>query len=93
MILISTLSIMCYCIIYLVQDGPVNDGFIAFNESKFWNMIGFSFYTFEGIGTILPIMKESQNPTHFPRILQTGFLCLSGFFTLFGLVSYKYFGN
>lgn len=30
-----------------------------------WDMIGFSFYTFEGIGTVLPILKESKNPQNF----------------------------
>ena len=61
MIIFTTLLVMFYAIIGLVKHGPQNDGFKIINTSKFTDMIGFSFYSFEGIGTIMPIMKESKN--------------------------------
>jgi len=63
------------------------------NTSKMWDMIGFSFYSFEGIGTIMPIMKESRNPEKFPKLLKMALFSLSIYFSIFGLVSYKYFGT
>ena len=63
------------------------------NESKMWDMIGFSFYSFEGIGTIMPIMKESKHPESFPKLLKLALGALAAYFTLFGLVSYYYFGT
>ena len=61
-ILFTTVVVAGYCIIGLAKDGPVNDGVKPINTVKMWDMIGFSFYAFEGIGTIMPIMKESENP-------------------------------
>ena len=93
MILLTTITIMIYAIWFLVTDGPANDGFQMINSEKYWGMIGFSFYTFEGIGALLPIMKEAENPHRFPVIFKKSFTCLASYFTLFGTVCYVYFGN
>lgn len=61
-ILVTTLIIIIYAVSGLIKDGPRNDGFKAINTYKMWDMIGFSFYAFEGIGTLMPIMKESKDP-------------------------------
>jgi proton-coupled amino acid transporter len=58
-----------------------------------FDMIGFSFYTFEGIGTVLPILKESQNPKNFQRLLLLSFLVLMVYFVFFAVISYMYFGE
>jgi proton-coupled amino acid transporter len=57
-----------------------------------WDMIGFSFYSFEGIGCILPVMRESKNPDKFPKLLKIGLISLTIFFTVFALVTYAWFG-
>jgi proton-coupled amino acid transporter len=93
MILISTVSIIAYSVWGLATTGPVNDGFHMFNEYKYWDMVGFSFYTFEGIGCLLPIMKESQNPERFPTILKLAMGTLALYMSLFACVAYKYFGT
>ena len=56
MILYTAVFISVYCVKDLVKYGPKKEGFKMINTEKMWDMIGFSFYSFEGIGTLLPIM-------------------------------------
>ncbi len=63
------------------------------NTEKMWDMIGFSFYSFEGIGTLLPIMQEAENPQNFTKLLKLALFTLGMFFTAFGVLAYKYFGD
>ena len=56
MILFTVAVISSYCVSLLAKDGPMNDAFVPVNTNKMWDMIGFSFYCFEGIGVVLPIM-------------------------------------
>lgn len=93
MILFTALVIMVYSIHGLATTGPVNDGFKMVNPSKLFDMVGFAFYTFEGIGTVLPVLKESKNPFHFPRLLVSAFVFLCSLFCIFALISYMYFGT
>lgn len=93
MIVFTTLLISIFSAKNLITDGPQNEGFKPFNKDKMWSMIGFSFYSFEGIGPLLPVMLESKNPLRFPKILKYALITLVIYFTLFGLISYKYFGD
>jgi len=94
MIIFTTVLVMVYCLNQLLfNGGPANDGFVPVNTSKMWDMIGFSFYSFEGIGTLMPVMKETSVPKKFKGILIRALLTLSVFFSLFGCISYGYFGN
>ena len=56
MILFTVIVISGYCITLLAKDGPKTDAFVPVNTTSLWYMIGFSFYCFEGIGVVLPIM-------------------------------------
>lgn len=42
---------------------------MAFNDDTYFTMIGLSFYTYEGIGTVLPIMEASDCKENFSTIL------------------------
>lgn len=57
MILYTVLVISGYSIVGLIKSGPKNDGFKAFNPDHMWDMVGFSFFCFEGIGIVMPIME------------------------------------
>ena len=65
MILFTVAVISGYCITLLAKDGPAygsdTDKFVAVNTVKMWDMIGFSFYCFEGIGVVLPIMDQTRD--------------------------------
>ena len=60
------------------NDGQAGPGWQSFNEDHYWTMIGLSFYMFEGIPTILPIMEASDAKEQFSVIISIalGMLCL-----------------
>lgn len=63
MIIVVLIVISCFCVninLNRVGGGPA-PGFIAFNEKSFWSMIGFSFFQFEGIGGVMPIMAIAKD--------------------------------
>ena len=61
MIIYTVLVVSGCAITGLIEDGPQNDEFYAVNPQtqKVWDMIGFSFYSFEGIGTVMPIYENT----------------------------------
>ena len=60
------------------DDNEAGPGWQSFNEEHYWTMIGLSFYMFEGIPTILPIMEASDAKEQFPVIvaIALGTLCI-----------------
>ena len=62
MIMATVFVVLIYSIKGLVTTGPMNDGVVAVNSTKMWDMVGFSFYSFEGIGTVMPIRACSKDP-------------------------------
>ena len=56
-------------------------------------MVGFSFFMFEGIGGIMPLMSASKNRKDFGTLLACamGFLCF--IYILFANLCYYTFGN
>ena len=66
MILYTCLVICGYDISRLIKNGPKTDEFQPVNTFKMWDMIGFSFYCFEGIGVVMPIMDQTKDKKSFP---------------------------
>ena len=56
-------------------------------------MVGFSFYSFEGIGTVMPIRACTKYPEMFPKILTISLITLGTLFVIFGMICYMYFGH
>jgi amino acid permease len=59
----------------------------------YWNAVGFAFFMFEGIGCLMPIMKETEKPQEFPKIIIAGLATLCFFFVSFSLVCYYAWGQ
>ena len=58
MIVFTAIVVCGYATKGLIKNGPLNqDSFQAVNTKNMWDMVGFSFYCFEGIGVVLPIME------------------------------------
>ena len=90
MIIFVTLLIMTFSLKGMSSNS--HKGFKPIGD-KYWSTIGFSFYAFEGIGTLLPIMIETESPKHFPSTVKCALISLSLYFTLFGFSCYMYFGD
>lgn len=96
MILFTVLVVSGYCIKGLMSGGPLHkNNFYAVNPdtSKIWDMIGYSFYSFEGIGAVMPIMQATQSSVNFERQLIYSLVSLALIFSIFGALSFAYFGH
>ena len=93
MILLTVFVISGYCIDLLIKNGPRNEEFHAVNKIKLWDMVGFSFYCFEGIGVVLPIMEQTRDKQNFEKVLTAALLTLACIFAAFGFMCYRYFGH
>ena len=56
-------------------------------------MLGFSIYSYEGIGVIMPIMAVSDNPHRFKEMLTYTIVCLTIFYILFADFAYFAWGS
>lgn len=43
------------------QDGHA-EGYEPLNPDGYWGTIGFAFFMYEGIGSLLPVMRETEKP-------------------------------
>ena len=96
MIIYTVLVVTGYCAVGLIDDGPRNpDTFYAVNPetSKIWDMIGFSFYSFEGIGVVMPIFENTKSSVNFQATLVQAISSLAILFSCFGYICYRYFGQ
>jgi len=76
----------------LSRTEPVT-GFVAFNSNSYWDMIGFSVYTFEGIGVVMPIMQTCSTPESFSKILAFGIGTLVVVYCIFSEICYYALGD
>lgn len=58
------------------------------NFKEMWTMVGFSCYTFEGIGVVMPIMHACNCPEKFPKILLYAIGTLIFLYCAFGNLVY-----
>ena len=58
-------------------------GITPINELEYWSMVGFSVYTYEGIGMLLPIMNICECPEKFDKIMYAAFAFLTIIYILF----------
>jgi len=93
MIIFTVCVVLVYSIKGLVQNGFINKEVKAVNTIKMWDMVGFSFYSFEGIGTVMPIRACTKYPEMFPKILTISLITLGTLFVIFGMICYMYFGH
>ena len=69
MIIITMIIICIYAGMDVGKDGWQPGGLQALNSQLWPDAIGFSVYTFEGIGVILPIMDITEKPEQYYKVL------------------------
>jgi amino acid permease len=59
MILVAVLTISGFCYSFISKRDYIRpqSGYFAINMDRYWDMIGFSFFMFEGIGSVMPVMN------------------------------------
>ncbi|KAK9768083.1 hypothetical protein K7432_001579 [Basidiobolus ranarum] len=75
----------------LIKEGPAP--LMAFNSESFGLFLGTAFFTFEGIGLVIPIVSSMKEPEKFPQLLTGAMLLISAIFISVGSLSYAAFGQ
>lgn len=94
MILLAVVTTSVYCI-RLIQD---NDGapgpeYVPINKNSYFLMLGFAFFMFEGIGCLMPIMKEVKEPEEFGKMTVAALTTLCVVYILFSSLCYYAWGS
>lgn len=96
MIIYTVAVVSGYSVAGLVESGPRQPHqFYMVNPdtAKVWDMIGFSFYSFEGIGTVMPIYENTKSTVNYRLTVAQALGTLALLFSSFGLLCYGYFGH
>lgn len=87
MILVTVVAISIYCFIELEKRdwARPDPNYVALNKDSYWNMIGFSFFMFEGIGSVMPVMTacNEEARSRFPYLLTAALSTLCCTYILF----------
>ena len=83
----------------LLQIKFENNGYHAgknlmmLNSDTYLSFVGFSIYSWEAIGIIMPIMDQTERPQDFGRMLLYCIITLNVFYLVLGDLSYFYLGD
>ncbi len=101
MVILVTLTVVTFSLYYLVHtnDGHIQPNFQVFNSSHFSlffgkdgsSCTGSAIFSFEGIGTIIPIYDAMAYKPHFNRILFGGMTIVLLVVLIMGLAPYLAF--
>ena len=96
MIIITLLTIAGFCVAknMLRPEGETLEqrGVVPFGDG-IWATIGFSFYMYEGIGGLMPLMTPAKDKTTFPSLVMLAMTTLSIMHITFSSLCYYTYGN
>lgn len=94
LMVLSVISISTYALTQTAERGWTNPpGYTALNSTEYWNMIGFAFFIFEGIGCLMPICAVTEEPAKFPYLVATAIALQAVVFILFSEICYYTWGD
>ena len=92
-ILTTLIIVSCIMTNKLVKSNfEVAHDAVPINLKEMWAMVGFSCYTFEGIGVVMPIMDACNCPEKFPSLLLYAMGTLMIVYSIFGNLVYLTLG-
>lgn len=90
---VITTSWYAFDVISEQNDGGAGPGYEPINTDYFWSMVGFAFYLFEGIGCLLPILREAEHPETFSFLVMAAQWTIISVQIFFGSVCYYAWGT
>ena len=76
-----------------MEQGGHGPDWVPINKESYWDMVGFAFFMFEGIGSLLPVMREVERPEIYPRQTVMALLLLCCIYVLFSFLCYYAWGT
>ena len=92
MILLGVLTTSVFAVRVIEEQGGHGEGYEPVNQDSFWGTIGFAFFMFEGIGCLLPVMKETEKPQQLPLITALALITLCIVYVSFSSICYYAWG-
>ena len=89
---VITTSVYCFSIIEN-NDGEPGPEYVPLNNDSYLLMVGFAFFMFEGIGCLMPVMKETAVPEKFGYITAAALISLCTMYILFASLCYYAWGD
>lgn len=77
----------------LPHDHFTEMGLVPINYDSYWNTIGFSFFMYEGIGGVMPVMSATKDREEFPTILAITLGFLTTMYICFAELCYYTYGK
>ena len=93
LIIITVIYVLAQAGSLISDQGGAGPDVNFINNNDYLNTLGFSFYAYEGIGIVMPVMATCAEPEHFKRMLTYAFITLMIIFVLFGIVGYVAWGS
>ena len=94
MILLGVVSTSVFAIKEVQDnDGETGPDYVSINMDSYWGMVGFAFFMLEGIGCLMPVMRETQNPEQMPLIAGSALVLLGLVYTSFSSICYYSWGS
>ena len=94
MIALAVITTSVYCVGYIQEnDGEPGPDYVPVNKQSYFAMVGFAFFMFEGIGCLMPVMKETKVPEKFPMITVAALTTLCTVYVLFSSLCYYTWGS
>jgi hypothetical protein len=92
-IALAVVTTSAYCFHLIIEnDGKPAPGFKPIGDD-YWDMVGFAFFMFEGIGCLMPVMQETLVPEKFATLTTAALVTLCTIYVLFAFLCYYAWGD
>ena len=93
MILLGIVTTLVFAVKQIEEQGGPGPDVQPIVKESYWNMVGFAFFMFEGIGCLLPIMKEAEKPDLYPMQTLCALVFLCVLYVMFAFTCYYAWGT
>jgi len=93
MIAVGIVTTSIFAVKQIEEQEGSGGGMVPVNKSMYWTMIGGAFFMFEGIGCLMPVARETQNPKDFPWIVAAALSTLCIIYIAFSELCYYTYGS
>ena len=93
MIMITLFAVVGYGSWLVAEQGGAGPDLQFFNSSGYMNTLGFTIYTYEGIGVVMPIMETTADPSRYKEMVTYAFVAMIVIYTLFPEFCYYAWGS
>ena len=92
LIFCAIIIIITYSSVKIHADG-ISPDVVPLNTKGMWSMVGFSIYTYEGIGILMPVMQACDCPEQFESLVFKALASLTFFYVILGTIGYLAYGQ